>query len=100
MRKLLFMNRDPLGPIWVDARLSNGDIPFDDLQPIAGFPCLVDFGHTCEIDAGGFVEILYRRSLYNNQHYLPLLFRLAINPEASETKGSIWPTPFVTSQLK
>jgi hypothetical protein len=90
---LILTNRDPGGEILIDARLSNGGVPFEELEVVPGFPRSFKVEESFEIVVADQRELLYRRSRASNENYLAALYRIALPKEQTLIKGSIWPTP-------
>jgi len=91
--------------VWLDARYSNGGIPFLELPSVPGFPCWIAAGDTVSIQMGNWQEILYRRSqhpvddsvlVWPKEYGLSTLYRVALVGRDIR-KGFIWP---VFSQYK
>ncbi|MBP9807415.1 hypothetical protein KBF38_03810 [bacterium] len=92
MRKLILLNRVTNGVIWVDARLSNGDIPFDNLDNVSGFPRKLQKKETVEIHMLDFEELLFRRSFCDSDVYMADLYRIGFPTDRDEVLGNIWPS--------
>jgi hypothetical protein len=90
MHKLLLRNRDHRGAVWIDARLSDANTPFDDLNPLPGFPRRLAQDEIVEVAVADLPELLYRRSAPGEERMLCLLYRIALPQDVDEIKGDIW----------
>jgi len=89
MRKLLLRSESEDGPVWMDARLSSGGIPFDELPQAPGFPCFVPTDTELTIDIGDHRELFYRRALDETSIIRWNIYRIALPLELDTIRGII-----------
>ncbi|MBX9723658.1 MAG: hypothetical protein K2X81_19795 [Candidatus Obscuribacterales bacterium] len=86
--------------VWVDARFSNGGLPFSELESIEGFPRWMSSEESVLIEMGNWREVLYKCSLDANSVNLHDLHRIYIRPGSSFLKGFIWPITFTRTERR
>jgi len=99
MTILRLINSDPIGAVWVDARFSNGGVPYGELTQLPGFPRWLEFDESVEVEAESWKEVLYRRSNYPRKagpDHGPLssLWRINMNSSTPTKIGRLFPTGF------
>ena len=75
MRKLLLRNRDHMGSVWIDVRLSDANTPFDELKSVPGFPLELGIEEIVEIEVADLPELVYWRSRPGDRRILWSIFR-------------------------
>ena len=95
MRLLTLKNRDKNDRVWIDARLSEGGVPWNELQPIEGFPRWIGRDEELQVEVGDYSDLIYRRNFARagREEFLRRtdLFRISIDSRDQQPTGFIWP---------
>lgn len=91
------INKERKSPISLDLRGSNGGVPFDDLPEMQGFPRILAFEETIELQVSEFSELLYRRTgqLTGDEqefNYRYPIYRIGIDLAKDALKAYVWST--------
>jgi hypothetical protein len=98
-------NSDLRGPVWVEARLSDGGVPYLDLDIAEGFPRWIAPEETVDIDIADHCEILFRRGMLEygaspTQPLSPNLFRIGNQRKLDLVRAHLWEYPrILVSQI-
>lgn len=95
MRLLTLKNRDKNDRVWIDARLSDGGVPWNEMQPIEGFPRWIGRDEELQVEVGDYSDLIYRRNFarIDQEEFLRRtdLFRISIDSRDQQPTGFIWP---------
>lgn len=98
-------NSDLSGPVWVEARVSDGGLPYLDLDIAEGFPRWIAPEETVDIDIADHCEILFRRGMLEygaskTQPLSPDLFRIGNPRKLDLVRAHLWEYPrYLSSQI-